>query len=328
MQRPLFISADSALRGPVEDLAARPTARPAARPTAELDVAPGADDVRHRYRPAPLLLRGGSAVQRRGRLAAIADDIGAEPIARTPEGAAYLANELRRLTTVVRGRILAVIGGRGGAGATLLAAGLALTADGAGLRTLLVDADPLGGGASLAIGWDQVRGPQGRVALKSLTQRANLRLLSCGAEPGLPPETMAGALEDGARNCDLIVADLPRRLDEAATMALRAADRVLLVVPAETRACVAAARVAATIAPHSSATQIVVRDPLQMRSEHIGEVLRLPVAGDLRSERDLPGRLERGKGPQTKSGHLVGLCHQILDGLGLGPVSPEAGAAA
>src|SRR6185312_1704449 len=50
------------------------------------------------------------------------------------------------------------------------AAGLAVTASRAGLRTRLVDADPLGGGVDLAVGWD--------------TQRPDLTVLSC-ARAGL-----------------------------------------------------------------------------------------------------------------------------------------------
>ncbi|WP_425516517.1 septum site-determining protein Ssd [Dactylosporangium vinaceum] len=249
-------------------------------------------------------------------------------VAPAPESAESFAEELRRLTTAVRGRVLAVIGGCGGAGATLLAAGLALTAGRSGRKTLLVDADPLGGGADLALGWAPVRGARGPVDLATLPSNDNVALLSCGAQAGLPPETMAGALKAGAEGCDLIVADLPRHLDGAATLALRAADRVLLVVPAEQRACMAAARVAATIAPHTGAVQVVVRDPGPLQPQGVGAGLRLPVAGLLRSERELPAQLERGGGLRTRYGHLDGLCQQILDGLGLGPVRPEAGAAA
>jgi hypothetical protein len=104
---------------------------------------------------------------------------------------------------------------------------------------------------------------------------------------------------------------------------------VLLVVPAEMRACLAAARVAATLAPHTDAVQVVVRDPGRIRPRQIGQSLRLPVAGALHSEREIPGKLERGRGPaHTGRGSLVELCHRILGGVGLGPHRPEAGAAA
>jgi hypothetical protein len=56
------------------------------------------------------------------------------------------------------GRVIAVLGGRGGAGASVLAGGLAVTAARRGLRTLLVDADPLGGGVDLVLGWESLDG--------------------------------------------------------------------------------------------------------------------------------------------------------------------------
>ena len=95
------------------------------------------------------------------------------------------------------GRVLAVLGGRGGAGASVLAAGLCVTASRSGLRTLLVDADPLGGGADLLLGWEEEHGlrwPQlaeagGRLDAQALVaalpSRGDLVVLSCDrAEPG------------------------------------------------------------------------------------------------------------------------------------------------
>ena len=112
------------------------------------------------------------------------------------------------------GRILAVIGGRGGAGASILAGGLAVTAVRAGHRTLLVDADPLGGGLDLLLGWEDVdglrwpalAGADGRVdppaLLRALPHRGDLVLLSfdreraavaCRARRWRRPSTRAAA---------------------------------------------------------------------------------------------------------------------------------------
>ena len=55
-------------------------------------------------------------------------------------------------------RCSAVAGGRGGAGASVLAAAVAVTAVRDGQRALLVDCDPLGGGLDLVLGG---RGPRG-----------------------------------------------------------------------------------------------------------------------------------------------------------------------
>src|SRR5690606_18363078 len=72
--------------------------------------------------------------------------------------------------------VVSVIGGRGGAGASLLAAALALAGHRAGLRTALVDADPLGGGLDILLGaehvpgsrWEEFSNRQGRMLWPAL----------------------------------------------------------------------------------------------------------------------------------------------------------------
>jgi secretion/DNA translocation related CpaE-like protein len=347
----LLVSDDPALLDQVVDLAARLAL--------ELDVAPGPDAARHRYPRAPLVLIGDEAApacararlpERRNvmllgrvygldRLAVLADAVGADQVVQFPHGIDHLVDEFLRLSavvdTAVRGRVLAVVGGRGGAGATVLAAGLAVTAGTVGLSALLVDADPLGGGADLVLGWEDVTGlrwpalqaTSGAVdppaLVGALPRRGGVAVLSCdrGAPGGLPHEAMATALDAGRRGRDLVVADLPRRLDDAAVLALRAADRVLLVVPAELRACVAAGRVAATLAPYTDALQVVVRGPApgRLRTRHVARTLGLPIAGSVRAERGLARRLEKGRPPAAGGrGPLAALCRRILGDVGLG----------
>jgi len=132
---------------------------------------------------------------------------------------------------------------------------------------------------------------------------------------------MASALEAGRMSRDLIVADLPRRLDEAAALALRAADRALLVVPAELRACAAAARVAAAAAAHTDALELIVRLPApgRLRTREIARALGMPVAGSLRAEPNLSRALERGAPPAGSGrGPLAALCRRLITELGLG----------
>ncbi|WP_432833919.1 septum site-determining protein Ssd [Dactylosporangium sp. CA-092794] len=352
MHRPLLVTDDPALLQEIVTLAAGLAL--------DLDVVPGPEPARRRYPTAPLVLIGDEVApacararlpRRSGvllvarshgmaRLTALAEAVGAGDVVRFPTGAGYLVGRLLNptapaaLATAVRGRIVAVVGGRGGAGATVLAAGLAITAGRIGLRSLLVDADPLGGGVDLVLGWEDVSGlrwpalsaTSGAVdppaLVNALPSRGAVAVLSCGgdAQVTLPHEAMATALDAGSRGRDLVVADLPRRLDEAAVLALQAADRVLLVVPAELRACAAAGRVAATLAPHTDAVQVVVRVPApgRLRARHVARSLGLPVAGTLRAERGLPRRLERGAPPAARGrGPLAALCRRILGDVGL-----------
>ncbi len=155
-------------------------------------------------------------------------------------------------------------------------------------------------------------------------------MLSCDREgsAGLSADAMASALEAGRQGRDLIVVDLPRRLDEAAALALADADLALLVVPAELRACAAAARVAAAASAHTEALELIVRGPApgRLRTREIARALDLPVAGTLRAEPNLSRGLERGTPPAGSGrGPLASLCRRLIAGLGLG--EPESRAA-
>jgi secretion/DNA translocation related CpaE-like protein len=272
----------------------------------------------------------------------VADAMGAEHIAVLPAAEPWLVDRfIQTMSTPSRGpRVVAVLGGRGGAGASVFAAGLAVTAARSGLRALLVDADPLGGGVDLVLGWEALDGlrwpalaasapPADPPALEALPTCGELAVLSWdrGDVFGVPAESMAAALDAGRAGCGLVVVDLPRRLDDAAALALAAADRALLVVPAELRACAAAARVAAAATAHTASLHVIVRGPApgRLRAREICRALGLPLAGSLRPEPDLARALERGEPPAgSGKGPLAGLCRRLiaeLDPTG-GPVAP------
>lgn len=260
--------------------------------------------------------------------------LGAEHVAMLPAAEPWLVDRFAdsQRDPAGGGRVIAVIGGRGGAGASVLAAALAVTAVRTGLRTMLVDADPLGGGLDLVLGWEHVHGlrwpalgaTSGRVDAPALVEalpgRGELVVLSWDRSEVLatPAESMATALDAGRRGRDLVVVDLPRQLDDAAVVALEAADRVLLVVPAELRAAAAAARVAASVGPHCSGLSVVVRGPApsDLTAADVARALALPLAGALRPEPNLARALERGE-PPAGDGHgpLATLCRHILSDL-------------
>jgi secretion/DNA translocation related CpaE-like protein len=138
----------------------------------------------------------------------------------------------------------------------------------------------------------------------------------------VPPAAVDAVLDAGRQAGDLVVVDLPRRPDEAAVRVLQAADLVLLVVPAEVRACAAAARVVQAVAPHCTDLRVVVRGPAPagLRSRDLVRVLGLPILGAMRPERGLAGALERGEVPGGRgTGPLAELCRTVLASLDLGP---------
>ncbi|WP_107077356.1 septum site-determining protein Ssd, partial [Micromonospora sp. MH33] len=255
---PLLVTADGDLLDELLRLAA------AGGTEVELAADPAA--ARARWTPAPLVLVGADQAQACLR-------------ATLPAAEPWLVDRFAECADELPGggpaRVVAVLGGRGGAGASVLAGGLAVTAARARLRTLLVDADPLGGGLDLVLGWEQLEGlrwpgltgTDGRVdppsLVRALPSRGDLVVLSWdrGALRHLPAEAMAATVDAARRGRDVVVLDLPRHLDDAAVVALQAADRALIVVPAELRATAAAARVVAVAAPHCADLAVIVRGP-------------------------------------------------------------------
>ena len=273
----------------------------------------------------------------------LAEKMGAAHVAMLPPAEPWLVDRFADVANAPAGagRLIAVIGGRGGAGASVLAAGLAVTAVRAGLRTLLVDADPLGGGIDLVLGWEGLQGLRwpalrdvsGRVSVPALVdalpRQGELIVLSWdrGTPVAVPAEAMAATIEAGRNGRDLVVVDLPRRLDDAALLALQSADRTLLVVPAELRATAAAGRVAAAIGEHCRSLQVIVRGPTpgRLTATEIASSLRLPLAGVLRPEPRLAASLERGDTPAGSGrGPLAVLCRRIVQDV----VGARAGVAA
>ncbi|MET7752505.1 septum site-determining protein Ssd [Micromonospora sp. NPDC005367] len=355
-RRPLVVTGDGEL---LDDLL-----RLAAAGGAELELAPDPAAARTRWLPAPLVLVGVDQAQpclrarlpQRPRLVLVgrsgeldpgwqvAELIGAEHVATLPAAEPWLVDRFAEHGAdrpLAAARIVAVLGGRGGAGASILAGGLAVTAARSRLRTLLVDADPLGGGLDLILGWEQLDGlrwpsltdADGRVdapaLVRALPHRGDLVVLSWdrGELLSLPAPAMAATLDAARRGRDFVAVDLPRQLDDAAVTALQAADRAYLVVPAELRAIAAAARVAAAAALHCTDLAVIVRGPApgRLRADEVARALGLPLAGTLRPEPAIVRGLERGEAPAaTGRGPLAALCQRIVAEL---TGAPAAGAA-
>jgi len=339
---PLVVTADPDL---LDDLL-----RLAAAGGTEVDVAPDPVAARPRFAAAPLVMIGAdqagpclrARLPRRPRVVIVgrtpaleavwevANDLGAEHVAELPAAEPWLVDRFaERAEPTARGRILAVIGGRGGAGASILAAALAVTAVSDGHRTLLVDADPVGGGLDLVLGWEgmdglrwpALAGAGGRVnppaLLKALPHRGDLVLLSFARDEvrPVPGEAMAATLDAARRGRDVIIADLPRRLDDAATLALEAADQTIMIVPAELRATAAASRIAAMVGMHCENIAVVVRGPApgKLKAREVARSIGLPLAGSLRPEAAVCQALEKGDAPAADGrGPLAELCKRLI----------------
>lgn len=320
----------------------------------ELEVAADAGAARGPWQDAPLVVLGHDALDdcARLRLPRRADvvlvgrdlddagiwqravEVGAEHVVFLPDAEPWLVDRFADAVETVgaSGLLVAVVGGRGGAGATTLACALAVTCSRAGHPTLLVDGDPLGGGIDLVFGgeldrgvrWPQLGSTRGRVPAATLAgalpRLSGLSVLSWdrGRSEQVPVEALQAVLDAGRRAHELVVVDLPRHLDDCARTVLTSATTTLLVVPHEVRAAAAAARVAATAGLLCPDVRVVTRGPSPsgLRGDQVAEALGLPLLGELRAEPGLDLSLERGEAPSRRGrGPLAALCLQLVDEL-------------
>jgi secretion/DNA translocation related CpaE-like protein len=268
--------------------------------------------------------------------------IGAERVLTLPEAESWLVTRLTETTEEHsrQGRVLAVVGGRGGAGASVLAVAVAVEAARGGQRVLLLDCDPLGGGLDLALGAENVDGLRwpdidlagGRVPATALHAalpaptvdgrgRGELGLLSCDRSPtGPAPAAVAAVIDAGRRAGETVVCDLPRYPTESAVAALAEADLTVLVVPADVRSCAAAARVAAVLVEHCEAVRLLVRGPAPggVAPSEVAAALELPLLTAMRTEPRLPRTVERGELPGRR-GPLAAAARTVLTALAAGP---------
>ncbi len=262
--------------------------------------------------------------------------VGAEHVVSLPDAESWLIAAFTEASEGHHrgGGVIAVVGGRGGAGASVFAAAVAVTAVREGRRALLVDCDPLGGGLDLVLGaedlgglrWPDIGVGGGRVPATALHAAlpappvgrqggGELGVLSCDRSVhGPTPAAVTSVLDAGRRGGDTVVCDLPRYPTDAAVAALTAADLTLLVVPADVRSSAAAARVAAVLAEHAGAVRLVVRGPSPggVEAQEIARALDLPLLVAMRPEPGIARALERGTAPGRPRGPLAGAAQVVL----------------
>ncbi|WP_131788067.1 septum site-determining protein Ssd [Protofrankia symbiont of Coriaria ruscifolia] len=330
--------------------------RLAAAAGATVDAVADADLARRYWNSAPLVLVGADRVPscvavglpRRPGVVLVSSDLddggvweaavrlGAEHVAFLPDAEEWMVDVLVDATEADqrRGTVVGVVGGRGGAGATSLSIALTLASLRRGFSTVLVDADPLGGGIDLALGiedqpgmrWPDLASAHGRLPRRMLSEA----LPSLGELPVLSwdrisptviaPSAMTSILTSARRGNDLLVVDLPRFPDQTTAVAMQLAKIILVVVPAEVRAIAAAGRVCDTANRYCADVRVVVRlpGPAGLQADTVSDALALPVAGILRHEQGLASGLERGEPPGSRRrSSLARVSGQILNDLGL-----------
>lgn len=236
-----------------------------------------------------------------------------------------------------RGEVVAVTGGRGGAGASVFAAALALGTP----HSVLIDLDPIGGGIDLLLGaesapglrWPDIAVKSGRLnwaeVRAALPAHGPVAVLSAGRS-GV--EIDCGAAEsiiESARRGGFVVCDVPRRLTDAAVAALELADLVTLICPGDVRSCAAAATIAPTLSAVNPNVGLVVRGPAPggLRAADVADVVGLPLLAAMRPEPMIGERLERGGLRLRARSPLATAATAVLQTLGRRPGRRTAAAA-
>lgn len=235
--------------------------------------------------------------------------IGAQGFIRLPEQDAELVDAFATAAQDTGpgggGAVMAVVGGCGGAGASLFAAALAQTAP----QSLLVDTDPWGGGLDLAMGteglsglrWHDLSLRDGRLGFDALRaalpQRRGVTVLSGGRSGGDIAAGPVGAVIDAGRRAGVtVVCDVPRRVTPAVEVALECADLVVMIVPADVRAAAAAGALFGWVRTVNPNVGLVVRGPAPggLRAADIAATVGLPLMAAMRPQPGLAEALERG----------------------------------
>ncbi|MFH8975229.1 septum site-determining protein Ssd [Streptomyces sp. NPDC017890] len=345
---PLIVTEDTELLDDLLRLCAAAGATPEVHHS--VPAVPAAPGQRGSWEAAPLVLVGDDAarrvrgaVRRRGVVLVGRDqddsgvwqravEIGADHVLMLPDGEQWLVDRIADVAEGV-GRpaiTVGVIGGRGGAGASTLACALAVTSAREGMRSLLVDADPLGGGLDVLLGgetaeglrWPAFAASRGRVGSgaleESLPELHSLRVLSWdrGDRVTVPAQAVRAVLAAARRRGGTVVVDLPRRIDDGVAEVLAQLDVGLLLVPAELRAVAAADRVAAAVGMVLRDLRVVVRGPYAsgLDDREVARLLGLPLAGEVPVESGLLRATESRRPPGASArGPLARFCREFWE---------------
>ncbi|RDH75804.1 AAA family ATPase [Mycolicibacterium moriokaense] len=270
----------------------------------------------------------------------VAIAVGAQRVMTLPADEAALVAALSEAAesgrdTGARGAVVAVMAGRGGAGASLFSTALAQAARDA----LLVDVDPWSGGIDLMAGtegkpglrWPDLALEHGRLDYAALRQALPHAdgvsvLSSVRAGNDIEPAPLAAVLDAGRRGGATVVCDLPRRLTRSVECAVDAADLVVVITPADIGGCAATSAVASALGLINPNVGLVVRgpSPAGLRSVDVARIVELPLLASVRSQPGLAGMLERGGLRMGRRSALATAARRVLMVLAKHPLAEVA----
>jgi secretion/DNA translocation related CpaE-like protein len=174
----------------------------------------------------------------------------------------------------------------------------------------MVDGDPWGGGLELALAaeetpglrWPDLAEARGSIdplqLADSLPVAGGFSFLSWPAtrEQLVPvaAAATAGVLDAARRGYELVVVDVGRGAGPLHTMAWDC-DRIMMVVPAQLKAAVAALRLLQEFPPVEAALLVRGRPGAALDGSLIADAIGLPVQGRIPELRGVPGAMETGR---------------------------------
>lgn len=263
--------------------------------------------------------------------------LGAEQVVELAGAEAWLVELLADLTERQpgRARVIGVIGGTGGAGATTFACALGQWAARSG-DAVVIDCDPQGPGLDRMLGverrdgfrWDALSQTTGRLSARALREalprRGALGVLSWyvdGRVQSLQAFAVREALSAARRGHAVVVVDLPRSPDALVDELAARCDLLLVVTVASVVGVAGAARMRARFAGHPDVA-VVLRGEA-FGPEEVRRAVGLPVLVQMRDQRGLAEAVDLGLGPLRGSrGPLAGAVAQVLDD-GAAPATGE-----
>jgi secretion/DNA translocation related CpaE-like protein len=237
--------------------------------------------------------------------------IGADHVAELPAAEPWLLDRLTEAADVGTdaGHVWGFVGASGGVGTSSLAAAVAVVMAGAG-PTALLDLDPVGAGVEGVLGseveegirWSDLHAAPGRLTASALRdalpRTSGPAVLGFGSRPdAVDPGVAREVLTAARRGHDVVVVDLPRWGDDAATSVLATCDRVVVVCAAHVRGVRGARRILERL-PSRDAVELVVRTTSRSADANdVAAALGVQQHVVLGEDRGLEERLDLGLGP-------------------------------
>ncbi|UUW90645.1 septum site-determining protein Ssd [Pimelobacter simplex] len=267
--------------------------------------------------------------------------LGAEQVVELPGSAGWLVEQLADLTEQQpdRGRVIGVVGGSGGAGATTLACALGQWAARSGAAAV-VDCDPQGPGLDRMLGlegrdgfrWDTLSRTTGRLSARALREalprRGSLGVLSWHVDarvPSLQAFAVREVLSAARRGHRVVVVDLPRSPDPLVDEVAARCDQLLVVTLASVTGVAGAARMRTRFAEHADPALVLRGEAFA--PDEVARAVGLPVLVQMRDQRGLAEAVDLGLGPlRSLRGPLARAVAGILGEPAAGPGAAVAAA--